>query len=142
MTAEAIISACQCGKPGCDCLRARVGHENVHCPAHVDVDPSLSVGEKDGKPLVYCHGGCAQEAVISALKELGLWESRSSPLNRREWAAYDVSTGRFRSSHIQIDKANGTKDLFWEPRGVKTKDLAMYRADVLAQKPGVPKTDP
>ena len=138
MTAEAIISACQCGKPGCDCLRARVGHENVHCPAHVDVDPSLSVGEKYGKPLVYCHGGCAQEAVISALRELGLWESKSSPLNRRDWTAYDASTGRFRSSHIRIDKADGTKDLFWEPRGVKTKDLAMYRADVLAQKPGVP----
>ena len=31
MAAEDIILARQCGKPGCDCLRARVGRGNVHC---------------------------------------------------------------------------------------------------------------
>ena len=49
MAAEDIILARQCGKPGCDCLRARVGHGNVHCPTHEDPQPSLSVNEKMGR---------------------------------------------------------------------------------------------
>jgi len=49
---------------------ANVTHpnRNVHCPAHDDPTPSLSVIEKDGKILVYCHGGCPQDRVLSALK--------------------------------------------------------------------------
>jgi hypothetical protein len=44
------------------------------CPAHNDHGPSLSIDEgADGKPLVHCHGGCPQDAVIAALKASGLW---------------------------------------------------------------------
>ena len=44
------------------------------CPGHDDKHPSLSISEgSDGRPLVYCHAGCEQDAVISALKALGLW---------------------------------------------------------------------
>lgn len=44
------------------------------CPAHDDRNPSLSIdiGE-NGKPLVRCFAGCDQDAVISALKDRGLW---------------------------------------------------------------------
>ena len=46
----------------------------ARCPAHHDRKPSLSISEsQDGTPLVYCHAGCSQEAVISALRERGLW---------------------------------------------------------------------
>lgn len=46
----------------------------ARCPAHDDRNPSLSISEgQDGTPLVYCHAGCSQEAVISALRERGLW---------------------------------------------------------------------
>ena len=45
-----------------------------HCPAHEDRKPSLSIREaNDGKVLVYCHAGCAQDSVISALRQRGLW---------------------------------------------------------------------
>ena len=37
------------------------------CPAHEDSNPSLSIGEKDGKVLVHCHAGCSQRDLIEAL---------------------------------------------------------------------------
>ncbi len=45
----------------------------AHCPAHDDKQSSLSVAQKDGKILVHCHAGCSQDAVISALRDRGLW---------------------------------------------------------------------
>jgi len=51
----------------------------ARCPAHADRTPSLSVTEKDRKVLVYCHAGCSQGAVISALRQRDLWPtSRAS----------------------------------------------------------------
>ena len=47
------------------------------CPAHDDRNPSLSVSDKNGKILVKCWAGCTQEAVIGALRDLGLWHSAS-----------------------------------------------------------------
>ena len=43
------------------------------CPAHIDLRPSLSVTSRDGRVLVHCHAGCAQSAVIGALRREGLW---------------------------------------------------------------------
>lgn len=37
------------------------------CVAHDDRNPSMSVSERDGRILVYCHSGCPQEAVLDAL---------------------------------------------------------------------------
>jgi hypothetical protein len=38
------------------------------CPAHADKNPSLSIGEQDGKVLLYCFAGCAVEAICAALR--------------------------------------------------------------------------
>jgi len=46
----------------------------ARCPAHDDHNPSLSITEKDGRVLVKCFAGCAQDAVITALKSRGLWD--------------------------------------------------------------------
>jgi len=44
------------------------------CPAHDDYTPSLSIDDRDGGGiLVKCMAGCSQDAVVSALKERGLW---------------------------------------------------------------------
>jgi putative DNA primase/helicase len=49
----------------------------VHCPAHDDRTPSLSVRDtKDGKVLVRCHAGCEQTRVIEVLRSRGLWTAR------------------------------------------------------------------
>lgn len=37
------------------------------CPAHDDQRPSLLISEVAGKPLIFCHAGCAQAAVFAAL---------------------------------------------------------------------------
>lgn len=47
---------------------------SAHCPAHDDKHPSLSISDKNGKALFYCHAGCSQRDVIDALKMRGLWE--------------------------------------------------------------------
>ena len=49
------------------------------CPAHVDLRPSLSVTSRDGRVLVHCHAGCAQSAVIGALRRRGLMGRRDRP---------------------------------------------------------------
>ena len=72
ITADTIRRSLQCGNHSCNCQKL---NQNVHCPAHADSNPSLSVTDKDGKVLVKCHAGCAQSWVIAALKEKGLWPS-------------------------------------------------------------------
>jgi hypothetical protein len=45
------------------------------CPAHDDTSPSLKISTgRDGKVLWYCHAGCSQEQVRSALVAKGLWK--------------------------------------------------------------------
>jgi len=47
------------------------------CPAHDDREPSLSIAEgANGRVLVHCHAGCAQDLVIEALRRRGLWRGR------------------------------------------------------------------
>jgi hypothetical protein len=50
--------------------------------AHDDRSPSLSVreGESD-KVLVHCHAGCAQVAVLAALRDKGLWPSEEAAVS-------------------------------------------------------------
>ena len=65
MNAEIICEALGGKRTGRDRYKAR-------CPAHDDKSPSLSIAQKE-RVLVFCHGGCTQEEVISALRSRGLW---------------------------------------------------------------------
>ena len=55
------------------------GKWRAYCPAHEDPPdghrPSLDVTERAGKPLFVCRAGCAQEAVVAALRKRG-WHSQ------------------------------------------------------------------
>jgi hypothetical protein len=63
---QMIRSLCRCSNPRCDCQK---DEGNVHCPAHDDNSPSLSVTTTgDGKTLFKCHSGCTQDAVLTALR--------------------------------------------------------------------------
>lgn len=49
----------------------------ARCPAHHDRKPSLSISDADdGKVLVCCRAGCTQNAVITALRQSGLWPEK------------------------------------------------------------------
>lgn len=70
------------------------GEWETHCPAHDDRQPSLSLADgDDGQILVYCHAGCSQTEVITALKVRGLWPERSQQQSqtRRATAIYDYT---------------------------------------------------
>jgi len=57
---------CQCPVPG-------------HGKGRGDRNPSLHVSEgNNGKVLVHCHGGCAADAVVGALRARGLWASKGN----------------------------------------------------------------
>lgn len=89
MTAESIARALGGRKSGKDWA--------ARCPAHDDKNPSLSISDGDGsKPLVHCHAGCDQRAVIEALKSKGLWESteRKLSFSERFQSAYDYHDER------------------------------------------------
>ena len=44
------------------------------CPAHEDSSPSLSIDHGDnGKPIFRCFSGCSQQAILDALRGIGLW---------------------------------------------------------------------
>lgn len=43
------------------------------CPAHEDVNPSLSIYDgSNGNILLYCHSGCSYDRIINALKTEGI----------------------------------------------------------------------
>lgn len=62
---------------------------SAKCPAHQDNSPSLSVSVKDdGKVLLKCHAGCAQQDVLAALDiapEILNPNRDDRPLSTDEW---------------------------------------------------------
>jgi putative DNA primase/helicase len=61
MSTELILNRLQMVRRNGDGWTAR-------CPAHEDRSPSLSVHERDGKTLLFCHAGCSQSALLTALR--------------------------------------------------------------------------
>ncbi len=80
---QEIVQALQCARPGCPCAKG----ELVHCPAHDDAKPSLSLTVRNGRLLVHCHAGCTQRAVTEALQARGLWPGLQMSLTLEELAA-------------------------------------------------------
>jgi hypothetical protein len=81
-----IVEALRCSRPGCRCRREPAnGQVLVHCPAHPDDWPSLSLSvTPDGRLLWRCHAGCSQEAVQEALRRRGLWPAGGSQPAHKE----------------------------------------------------------
>lgn len=90
MTTDTIRRALECDNPSCSCHKPT---GNVHCPAHADTTPSLSLARKNGRLLVKCFGGCDQARVVDALKAQDLWPSpdgdRVQAAKPRVVATYD-----------------------------------------------------
>ncbi len=96
MTAREITKALRghwCGSSG-----------TARCPGHDDRHPSLSITERDGKLLVYCHAGCDQGAVWDALKGAGLVGQGD------ELKSVTRVTGSWNTPPVTTTKEPGTKD--------------------------------
>ena len=139
-----IAQGLACGKPSCPCAKTASTENGVtHCPCtshgklQGDKNPSLSISVVNGKPLWHCKAACTQDEVADALRKRGLWpddETRSERRRQQEvngkrprWPAHNAQTLEFVSDHVRIDKPNGKKGVIWQPSGVKTADLALYR---------------
>jgi len=75
------------------------------CPAHEDSTPSLSIDySAGGKVLVHCFAGCDQNAVVEALRCLGVWndlhhpEARKHVLAGEQVSKHNDNSGRLASA--------------------------------------------
>lgn len=75
-----------------------------HGQGRGDKNPSLSIDDVDGRVLVRCHGGCANEDVIEALKGRGLWESGRAYTHYTPRVSrpkpVEVSSGKLLPDHV------------------------------------------
>jgi putative DNA primase/helicase len=107
------------------------------CPAHTDSKPSLSITDADGKILVHCHAGCAQDAVIRALTLRGLWrQSATRNGNRPGTEAVDIDEVRRRLNekypgHARKEKPSSNGKTV--PRIVATYDYVDEQDELLYQ---------
>jgi hypothetical protein len=104
--AQSVAEGMRCGRGGCACERSRT---TTHCPAHDDKNPSLAVSNGTKGVVVYCHTGCKQDDVISALTKKGLWLGgqrgvSQTPPRRREWSSLDAVTLTKVGSHVREDR--------------------------------------
>lgn len=121
------------------------------CPSHDDHNPSLSVGEGDGKTLLRCFAGCEPEQIlaaiglpITALFEAHQAERQKAPepgVTARTWT-FTLPDGSI-AKHKRLDLPGG-KRIWWERNGQKSlagwpsHDLPLYEAVVSGpRKPGM-----
>lgn len=77
-----IVTALRCDNPACVCHKNGSNRYTLHCPAHSDKSPSLSLTvAENGKILLKDFGNCEQSAVIGKLRDMGLWhgDNASAP---------------------------------------------------------------
>ena len=125
--ADAIREALRCGRRGCSCMTAR---GNSHCVAHDDRTPSLSVTESDGLLLVYCHAGCAQDAVIAELRRRGCWGTDGRPVTPPTPPPSAKSSQPADQRLIETyDYRDVAGTLVFQVRGFEPKDFRQRRPD-------------
>lgn len=133
-TTAAVFETLACDKQRCECRTAvRRGKGNTHCPVstHPDLNPSFTVNEgADGRILVNCKAGCAQDVALDALRELNLLPptstKRTPTLRKQKGAAVkryfrtDSGNGeliaRLNYGQMRFDRRQGTWMFFEEHR--------------------------
>lgn len=136
----------------------REGREHrCRCPVHDG--RSLMAGGTEEKPLVHCKNGCEQEAVIDALKEMGLWTNGATPTNSASPRQISVTTdayslvaeyryigpesGDLLAIKRRSELPNGDKKFTWQVAGedgtgdVKVAALPLYNAHLLGTDSGL-----
>jgi putative DNA primase/helicase len=131
----------------------------ARCPAHEDRHASLAVAAgEDGRALLTCHAGCSTESVVAAIglamadlyprtngaagpARLAPPQARDRETRYRVRVA-DGSLSAERIEHVRLDRADGSKRMWWERdghkglSGVSTSSLTLYRIDDVAASGG------
>ena len=72
----------------------RAGGYVLRCPCHEDKHPSMSIDQgADGRILMHCHAGCAQETIIEELRSRGLWPKPRPERDRSVGSAGSAGSG-------------------------------------------------
>jgi len=103
---------------------------SCRCPAHEDKRASLSIKDgPDGKLLVHCHAGCAQDDVINSLKLAGLWGT-ARPTPAKTPAPVQINLGQGRGQIVQTyDYVNADGELLYQAVRYEPKDFRQRRPD-------------
>ena len=101
----------------------------ARCPAHNGRDENLAVFTgTDGQAAVKCHSqDCSTESILRAL---GLWRERvpAPPGTVRYEARTAADPTQVVSYHVVTNKPGRSKSVRWDPAGITTPDLALYRS--------------
>ncbi len=101
--------------------------------------------------LVHCGANCSQDAVLNALRERGLWETRAERRRtektvrrngRVRYPLHDPADAHLIAVHVFERDGNGGKRVWWEQPdgklgldGIKTADLPLFGAHMLPDLP-------
>ena len=101
------------------------GVHTAACPS-CGYKSALSIRDDTGRPLVRCHVGCEQAAVLDALRNLGLWHSRAE-----DWPSYQPARSRPpRTATDDAQKAAWARDLWqrsWPAAGTPVETYLRSR---------------
>jgi hypothetical protein len=91
--------------------KASGGSYMALCPGHDDHQQSLSVTEKEGKILLYCHAGCQLEDILRALgleaKDLSLDSPKTKTEHREIEAIYKYTDANGKPFEVVRTKPKG-----------------------------------
>jgi AAA domain len=75
------------------------------CPAHDDSVPSLSIADGEVGPVVHCHAGCEQSAVLDALAAHGidLRKPRANGHDRKDFGVAALAAAKRLEPHLLRD---------------------------------------
>ena len=119
-----------CRRSGCVCGKSGGRNLTLHCPAHDDQHPSLSVTTSaDDKVLFHCLAGCSQSDVIAALQTRGLWPCKETILPPH-WEPNQQGNGETpRQIADTYDYLDENGDLLYQVVRYEPKDFRMRRPD-------------
>lgn len=93
-------------------------------PGHEDKRPSFYVGEREGQTVWICRSGCNQDETTDALHSQSWWPQSS---HKKSWTIRSAG-GSVISTKYREDEPSGNKRCWWEPGGVKPRDM-LYLAE-------------
>jgi putative DNA primase/helicase len=111
------------------------GYGVACCPAHDDTNPSLNVTQKNGRVLFYCHAGCSQHEVLSALGSLRLHIGR--PREKRDDRPSSEDEGKQQRLALEIWNASEPGGGTLVERYLRSREITLPVPDALRFHPSL-----